>query len=78
MEEKGEEVHEDSILGEEDIWLEAPESKIQSIPEFPWATKLFMACKKVAWSHVGTGAGSWGGVDDVDGVVSKVGIWYVE
>ena len=35
IEEKGEEVQFDSIVLELDMWLEAPESKIQSIHEVP-------------------------------------------
>ena len=51
----------------EDICIDAPESKIQSVPVLPWEEKLFMAWMKAAWSQLG-------GVADV-GVGNRAG-WY--
>ena len=42
----------------EDICIDAPESKIQSVPA-SLRVKLFMALMKAAWSQ----AGYWGGVE---------------
>ena len=52
IEEKWEGEQDDSIFIFEDMWEEAPESKIQSVP---WllSAKLFMAAMKAAWSQVG-------------------------
>ena len=60
----------DNILRDAIMWLEAPESKIQSVPVLPWAAKLFMAWRNAAWSQfgalgsgVGDGAGTSAGID---------------
>jgi len=43
MEGNGKGVQEKRKLLDAYIFLEAPKSKIQSVPEFPWAAKLFTA-----------------------------------
>ena len=63
----------------EDICIDAPESKIQSVPEFPCAAKLFMGGRKAAWSQLGVeveagvvmGAFGCGGVGSRADIVIK-------